>query len=131
MTLTQRLDTHFKESDAIHNTLNNTIHNKHSDLVQAAKETEEVFNSKLAQLQNKLESLSHAEDQVIKDTLTDIRTLMSQISSNVQSDRIDLDDQVSDLRRNIQSLQSEIDKAYWWDDKEIFLIDNFHDRCVI
>ena len=116
MTLTQRLDTHFKESDAIHNTLNNTIHNKHSEIVQAAKETEEVFNSKLAQLQTTLESLSHAEGQVIKDTLADIRTLMSRISSNVQSDRIDLDDQVSDLRRNIKSLQSrlsEIDKAYW------------------
>ena len=34
-TLTERVDNHYEESDGHHETLNNTIHLKHSDLVQA------------------------------------------------------------------------------------------------
>ena len=68
-TLTERVDTIYEESDGQHETLNHTIHLKHSDLVQAVDALEKEFDSKITQLETALRSKIDSDRQDIQGKL--------------------------------------------------------------
>ena len=68
-TLTKRVDTHYEESDSHHETLNHTIHLKHSDLVQAVNALKKEIGSKITQLETALRSKVDSNRQDVQGKL--------------------------------------------------------------
>ena len=68
-TLTKRIDTQYEESDGHHETLNNTIHLKHSDLVHAVGALKKEFDSKITQLETALRSKVDSDRQDVQGKL--------------------------------------------------------------
>ena len=65
-TLTKQIDTQYEESDGHHETLNHTIHLKHSDLVQAVDALKKEFDSKITQLETALRSKVDSDRQDVQ-----------------------------------------------------------------
>ena len=68
-TLTKRIDTQYEENDGHHETLNNTIHLKHSDLVQAVDALKKEIGSKITQLETALRSKVDSDRQDVQGKL--------------------------------------------------------------
>jgi len=110
MTLTQRVDNHYEEGDAHHEFLNNTIHVKHSDLVNAVKEIKEEFNTNLSELNATLLLQIGIQHRESLDTIADLDQSMRQIRADVQNNKNQLDSQLSSLQTNIQSLETQLSR---------------------